>query len=64
MGIRNWSLSEMFRNYASNRVCQADIASNYDHKHQAVSLNDNSTGLSRMSIDITKVLIRETCISG
>ena len=54
----------MFRNYASNRVCQADIASNYDHKHQAVSLNDNSTGLSRMSIDITKVLIRKLASQG
>ena len=59
-GLEIGVLSEMFRNYASNRICQADIAQNYDHKHQDVSFDDNPTGLSKMSIDITKVLIRKS----
>ena len=63
-GLEIGVLSEMFRNYASNRVCQADIASNYDHKHQDISFNDNSTGLSKMSVDITKVLIRKLASQG
>ena len=63
-GLEIGVLSEMFRNYASNRVCQADIAENYDHKHQEISFNDDSTGLSKMSIDITKVLIRKLASQG
>ena len=62
-GLEIGVLSEMFSNYASNRICQADIASNYDHKHQEISLN-NSTGLSKMSIDITKVIIRKLASQG
>jgi glucosyl-3-phosphoglycerate synthase len=35
-GLEIGVLSEMHRNYASNRLCQVDIADNYDHKHQIV----------------------------
>ena len=63
-GLEIGVLSEMFRNYASNRICQADIASNYDHKHQEISLNNTSSGLSKMSIDITKVIIRKLASQG
>ena len=55
-GLEIGVLSEMFRNYAGNRLCQVDIADNYDHKHQDVSINNKETGLSKMSIDIIKVL--------
>ena len=54
----------MFRNYAGNRICQVDIADNYDHKHQDISINDKSTGLSKMSIDIAKVIIRKLASQG
>ena len=39
------------RNQAYNRICQVDIADTYDHKHQVLSENDTSKGLSKMSID-------------
>ena len=54
----------MFRNYAGNRLCQVDIAENYDHKHQNISIDDNSKGLSKMSIDITKAVIRKLASQG
>ena len=57
-------LSEMQRNQASNRICQVDIANAYDHKHQRVSFDDPSTGLHKMSLDITKALYRKLAIGG
>ncbi len=63
-GLEIGVLSEMHRNYSSNRLCQSDIADIYDHKHQDVSLNDTSAGLSKMSIDITKALIRKLATQG
>ena len=63
-GLEIGVLSEMYRNYAGNRLCQVDIADNYDHKHQDISLNDESKGLSKMSIDIIKAIIRKLACSG
>ncbi|MEK9854818.1 MAG: glycosyl transferase [Rhodobiaceae bacterium] len=63
-GLEVGVLSEMQRNQASNRVCQVDIAANYDHKHQDLSESDSTSGLSRMSIDISKVLIRKLATQG
>ena len=54
----------MHRNYANNRLCQADIAKNYDHKHQDLSLEDANAGLSKMSIDITKSIFRKLATQG
>jgi len=63
-GLEVGILSEMQRNQASNRICQVDIADTYDHKHQNLSVDDRSTGLSRMSADIAKVLIRKLATQG
>ncbi len=63
-GLEIGVLSEMFRNYAGNRLCQVDIADNYDHKHQDISLKDNSKGLSKMSVDIIKAVIRKLASQG
>lgn len=63
-GLEIGVLSEMQRNYASNRICQVDIADNYDHKHQDLSLNNTEGGLSKMSIDITKAFIRKLATQG
>ncbi|AQA18260.1 glycosyl transferase [Halioglobus japonicus] len=63
-GLEIGVLSEMYRNYANNRLCQADIADVYDHKHQELSANDDQGGLSKMSIDITKALIRKLATRG
>lgn len=63
-GLEIGVLSEMYRNYANNRLCQVDIADNYDHKHQKLSPDDATAGLSRMSIDISKALFRKLATRG
>ncbi|GAB1266159.1 cell wall biogenesis glycosyltransferase [Aurantivibrio infirmus] len=63
-GLEIGVLSEMHRNYSSNRLCQVDIAHNYDHKHQDLSLQDDEGGLSKMSIDICKALFRKLATQG
>ena len=54
----------MKRNYATNRLCQTDIADIYDHKHQDLSLDDQKKGLSRMSVDIAKAFFRKLATNG
>ncbi|NNF66968.1 MAG: glycosyl transferase [Gammaproteobacteria bacterium] len=63
-GLEIGVLSEMNRNYAANRLCQADIADNYDHKHQILSPEDSSRGLSKMSVDIMKSFFRKLATQG
>lgn len=63
-GLEIGVLSEMCRNYANNRLCQADIAGVYDHKHQDLSADNDEGGLSKMSIDIAKALFRKLASRG
>lgn len=63
-GLEIGVLSEMYRNYSTNRLCQVDIADIYDHKHQELSEADSSAGLSKMSIDIAKALFRKLATQG
>lgn len=63
-GLEIGVLSEMHRNHSTNRLCQVDIADSYDHKHQDLSPEDASTGLSKMSIDIAKAMYRKLAIQG
>ena len=63
-GLEIGILSEMTRNHSNNRICQVDIADTYDHKHQDLSPNDETAGLSRMSIDISKAIFRKLATNG
>ncbi|MDX1800627.1 MAG: glycosyl transferase [Marinobacter sp.] len=63
-GLEVGVLSEMKRNYATNRLCQVDIADTYDHKHQDLSPDDASKGLSKMSTDISKAVFRKLATNG
>jgi len=63
-GLEIGVLSEMYRNYANNRLCQVDIADAYDHKHQELSAENEHGGLSKMSIDISKALFRKLATRG
>ena len=63
-GLEIGILSEVNRNYANNRLCQVDIADQYDHKHQDLSPDDASRGLSKMSIDISKSIYRKLATNG
>ena len=57
-------LSEAWRNLAPQSVCQVEIADAYDHKHQVLSPDDASKGLSRMSTDICKAVFRKLASDG
>lgn len=63
-GLEVGSLAEVHRNYSPRRVCQADIAANYDHKHQALSEGDAAKGLMKMTVDICKSIFRTLASDG
>ncbi len=63
-GLEIGVISEMYRNYANNRICQVDIADIYDHKHQDMSAGNPKAGLSRMSTDIAKAIFRKLATQG
>ena len=63
-GLEIGILSEMYRRYSNQRICQVDIADCYDHKHQTLSEEDPNTGLSKMSIDISKIIFRKLATQG
>jgi len=63
-GLEVGVLAEVFRNCAVARTCQVDLMDNYEHKHQALSPDDPSKGLFRMSCDIAKSLFRTLASEG
>jgi len=63
-GLEIGVLSEAWRNLAPKAVCQVEISDAYDHKHQDLSAEDASTGLSRMSTDICKSIFRKLAADG
>jgi len=63
-GLEIGVLSEVKRNYSTNRLCQVDIADNYDHKHQVLSINNPDAGLSKMCTDIAKAIFRKLATQG
>jgi glucosyl-3-phosphoglycerate synthase len=54
-GIEIGIMSEMYRNVARKTICQTDLGF-YDHKHQSLGKSDK--GLTKMSGDIFKTLLR------
>jgi glucosyl-3-phosphoglycerate synthase len=63
-GLEVGVLAEVYRNCSVRRVCQVDIADNYEHKHQALSPDDASKGLLKMCIDISKSIFRTLASDG
>jgi glucosyl-3-phosphoglycerate synthase len=63
-GLEIGVLSEAWRNLAPKAVCQVEIADAYDHKHQDLSEDDATAGLSRMSTDICKAIFRKLAADG
>jgi len=63
-GIEVGILSEMQRSFSPQNICQVDLADSYDHKHQVLSIDDETKGLSRMSIDIIKTFIKKLATQG
>jgi glucosyl-3-phosphoglycerate synthase len=63
-GLEVGVLAEVFRNCAVARTCQVDLTDNYEHKHQSLSPEDPSKGLTRMAGDIAKTLFRTLAAEG
>jgi glucosyl-3-phosphoglycerate synthase len=63
-GLEVGVLAEVYRNTSPRRVCQVDIAENYDHKHQELSPEDATKGLHKMAVDICKSLFRTLASEG
>ena len=63
-GLEVGILSEIWRTFTPRAICQVNIADRYDHKHQPVSDDDPTTGLSKMSTDIAKSIFRKLAIDG
>jgi len=57
-GLEIGVLAEVYRNCSIKRICQVDIAENYEHKHQELSTGDPTKGLMKMAVDISKALFR------
>lgn len=63
-GLEVGVLAEVYRNSSLRRVCQVDIAENYEHKHQELSPEDASKGLHKMAVDICKSIFRTLTSEG
>ncbi len=63
-GLEVGVLAEVHRHCGARHVCQTELCSNYDHKHQPLSADDPGKGLLKMSIDISEVLLRELAAEG
>lgn len=63
-GLEVGVLAEVYRNASTRRVCQVDIAENYEHKHQELSSEDATKGLNKMSVDICKSVFRTLASEG
>lgn len=63
-GLEVGVLAEVYRNCALRRICQVDIAENYEHKHQVMSADNPEKGLMKMCVDICKSLFRTLASEG
>jgi glucosyl-3-phosphoglycerate synthase len=63
-GLEIGTLVEVYRNSSPKRICQVELAENYDHRHQELSENDASRGLHRMVVDIASSAIRNLASYG
>jgi len=63
-GLEVGVLAEIYRNCSVNRICQAELCDNYEHKHQTLSADDKDKGLNKMAIDIAKSVFRTLASEG
>ncbi|HUJ09650.1 MAG TPA: glycosyl transferase [Verrucomicrobiae bacterium] len=63
-GLEMGVLCEIFRNCTAKRICQVELCETYDHKHQRLSAEDESRGLTKMSADIAKSIFRNLATEG
>ncbi|MBN1414360.1 MAG: hypothetical protein JW973_04615 [Bacteroidales bacterium] len=62
-GIEVGILGEIFRNTRINRICQVEITSRYDHKHQRIGTSPEK-GLYKMASDIARTFFTYLASNG
>jgi glucosyl-3-phosphoglycerate synthase len=62
-GIEVGTLAEMYRIARPHRICQVEIASRYDHKHQEIGA-DATCGLLKMASDIARTFFTHLSAGG
>ncbi|MFO7902046.1 MAG: glycosyl transferase [Pirellulaceae bacterium] len=63
-GLEIGTLAEVFRNTSTKRVCQVDLCCLYEHKHQAISLENPTQGLMKMATEILTTIYRTLASRG
>lgn len=66
-GLEIGLLCEVYRSATVRRICQVDIGSNFEHKHQPLGTVSNKgaiNGLLKMVGDIARSLLRNLCAEG
>ncbi len=63
-GLEVGTLAEVYRSVTMNRICQVDIADEYEHKHQALLPNNPEKGILKMAIDVAKSIFRTLALEG
>ena len=63
-GLEVGVLAEIHRNCALSRICQIELSDNYEHKHQALSMEDTSKGLLKMATEIAGSIFRTLASRG
>ena len=63
-GLEVGTLAEVFRNTSIKRVCQVDLCYPYEHKHQELSAEQPSKGLTKMAEDILSSIFRTLASQG
>lgn len=63
-GLEVGILSEVQRHNSLARICQVEIGDAYEHKHQDVSIDNASAGLSKMSNDIARNIYAKLATNG
>jgi glucosyl-3-phosphoglycerate synthase len=53
-GLEVATLSQVYDQLIGRKIAQIDLAPNYEHKHQELSVEDERRGLHRMVVDIAK----------
>ena len=63
-GLEVSTLSEVYANTSTTRICQTEIMSTYEHKHQDISKDSIEKGLAKMADEIAQTLFRVLSQSG
>jgi glucosyl-3-phosphoglycerate synthase len=58
-GLEVGILSSVSKALPSEKICQADLCDNYEHKHQELHPENSSKGLNRMAVEVAAALLGE-----